>query len=111
MIRVRVTKLKYAVACASSKPRRVLGGPQINRGPDIEEKGYHAIRDGVGTTNTHLWDPEGPCPGPQSPPCARVAVPGAGPRWGPKRAQNGPKYPNTGPSASVGGPRRFRCPS
>ena len=29
-----------------------------------------------GMANIGLWDPEGPCPGRQSAPCARVAMPG-----------------------------------
>ena len=40
-----------------------------------------------------LHAPEWPCPG-RAP-----------------SAQNGPKSPKTGPGASVGGPRRVRCPS
>ena len=88
---------------ASSKlAPQALGGPQSNRGPKIEKTKVTTIRDGVGTTNNHLWDPEGPCPDRQSAPRARMAVPRAGPRWGPKRAQNGPKSPKAGPGASVG---------
>ena len=33
-------------------------------------------------------------------------MPQAGPGWGPKQAQNGPKSPKMGPGASVGPPRK-----
>ena len=73
---------------ASSKqatPAGPMAGPRATGVPKSRKKCYHAIRNGVETTNNPLWDPG---PGRQSAPCARVAVPGAGPRWGPKRAQN-----------------------
>ena len=78
------------------------------RGTCGEKKCYHlAIRDCFGTTDNQSWAMEGPCLGRRTAPCARVAVPGVGP----KPAQNGPKSPKTGPGASVGAPRRFHCSS
>ena len=111
-------------ACASSKqaaasskqatrPSGPLAGHRAIGVPKRGKKCYHAIRDGVGTTNHQSWGrkarvsatevlhaSEWPCPG---------GGPRVGPHAGPKTAQKSPK---TGPGASVGGgPRRLRRPT
>ena len=75
---------KQAAASKQARPSGPLADPRATGVPK-SKKCYHAIQDGVGTTNNHLGDPEGPCPGRPSAPSARVAVPRAGPKWDPKR--------------------------
>ena len=87
-----------------ASPTRPFVGPRATGIPKSKKKSYHAVRDGVGTTNK--WAPEGQCLGRQNAPCAQVAVPGARPRWGAKRPGAGLKSPKTGPGGLPGGPQK-----
>ena len=92
-------------AASSSKqatsPAGPLAGPRATRVPE-SGKNRHAIWDGVGTTNNHLWTrkarvpaakvlhaPEWPCPG---------RAPGGAP--------SGPKITKNGPWCLPGGPQK-----
>ena len=77
--------LRSSTQQARSKlaPPEAKSGPKTERKPTLPE----ASGMGLGTTNGHLWAPEGRFLARNGPPHAQTAGPGAGPR----RAQSGPK--------------------
>ena len=109
-----------ADACASSRqaaagkqlaPHRPWRAPEQQGSQNRGKKSYQAIRDSVGTTNNHVWDPEGPCPGAKVVHAPEWPCPGRAPGGapsGPEMARNGPKSPKTGLGASVGWPVHVR---